>query len=214
MRNLLFILFILCAACNKPQPDAAANSERPQAPQSTQESITKPDTADFATAFEDFLTALQTSDTASINLFIHPKYGLWIIEQSGAMPKMTHVTVISDFKRTYRSRSFFTVAEEVKTCNLTAEVWPAFDCGEMNYEAGKSGYSKDGCFVAGPAKFRQSGYWYYASLSDAEVDRIKTTLPHVQKSVLHTATSFEFHFGFADGNWYLLFAKLIYPCSA
>lgn len=214
MKNLLFILFILCAACNKPQPDAAANSERPETSQTNQQSITNPDTAAFGTTFTDFLAALQTSDTASINQFIHPKYGLWIIEQPGAMPKMTHVTVISDFKREYQNKSFFTIAEEVKTCHLTAEVWPAFDCGEMNYEAGKSGYSKDGCFVAGPAKFRQSGYWDYASLSDTEITRIKTALPHIQKSVLHTATSFEFHFGYIDGSWRLLFTKLIYPCSA
>lgn len=170
------------------------------------------DSVSFELAFEAFFTALQTADTATFNQFIHPVLGLWVIEQPGAVPHITHVQHISDFKRQYQDKAFFTVAEEVKQCDLQQEPWPAFDCAGM--EDGKSGYSKDGCFVERPDKFRESGYWNYASLSEAEVRSIEKELPLVQKSVLHTNTSFEFHFGFVDGHWRLLFAKLIHPCSA
>ncbi|MCP2043319.1 hypothetical protein [Pontibacter sp. HSC-36F09] len=172
------------------------------------------DSVSFGQAFALFMTALQASDTTTLNLFIHPDHGLWIIEQPGAMPRMTRITDIRDFKREYQDRSFFTIRDEVKTCDLREEAWPTFDCADLDYDKGQSGYSKDGCFVSDPAKFQKSGYWDYASLSEAEIKQIKATLPLLQRSVLHTATSFEFHFGHVDGQWLLLFAKLIYPCSA
>ncbi len=172
------------------------------------------DTTSFEVAFQAFFSALQASDTTAINQFIHPKYGLWIIEQPGALPRMTQVSNIKAFKREYQSRSFFTVAQEVQSCELHEEPFPKFDCADMNYEAGKTGFSKDGCFVWKPEKFQKSGYWNYASLSPDQIESIKATLPLLQRSVLHTRTSFEFHFGYADGSWRLFFAKLIYPCSA
>ncbi|MFD2248389.1 hypothetical protein [Pontibacter ruber] len=172
------------------------------------------DTSEFKAAFKEFFAALQASDTSRLDQFIHPKYGLWIIEQPGALPRMTHVTDISSFRREYQDRSFFTVKDEVTACDLKEEVWPTFDCADVDYEAGKSGYSKDGCFLWQPGKFQKSGYWDYASLSATEIQRIKATLPLLKRSVLHTATSFEFHFGYIDGQWRLLFTKLIYPCSA
>jgi hypothetical protein len=172
------------------------------------------DTVSFEVAFEQFWSALQAKDTVRLNQFISPEQGLWLIEQPGAMPKMTQVTDIRSFGREYRNRSFFTIAEEVKECDLSEEPFPTFDCADMNYDMGQSGYSKDGCFVWQPEKFQKSGYWDYASLTDPEIEKIKDALPLVQKSVLHTATSFEFHFGYVNQQWRLLFAKLIYPCSA
>lgn len=172
------------------------------------------DTIAFEEAFSLFFAALQTSDTTTLNRFIAPSHGLWVIEQPGAMPKMTRVTDIRHFRREFEGRSFFTVRNEVKDCYLEEAEWPTFDCADMDYDKGRSGYSKDGCFVWHPGKFTNSGYWNYASLSESEIQTIKESLPFVQRSVLHTATSFEFHFGFIDGHWRLLFSKLIYPCSA
>jgi hypothetical protein len=172
------------------------------------------DTISFDVAFAQFWSALQAKDTVRLNQFISPAQGLWLIEQPGALPKMTQVTDIRSFGREYQNRSFFTIAEEVKECDLSEEPFPTFDCADMNYDMGQSGYSKEGCFVWQPDKFQKSGYWDYASLSDPEIEKIKATLPLVQKSVLHTATSFEFHFGYVNQQWRLLFAKLIYPCSA
>ena len=223
MKNLLilFSLLFLLNACtsetsNSGTPvDAGADKvEGISGNEQTQVKIGSPDSTDFKTAFNNFFQALQTADTATINQFIHPKYGLWFIEQPGAVPKMTYVTDITEFKREYQDRSFFTVAEEMKACDLQEESFPTFDCADMDYEAGESGYSKEGCFVWKPDKFQKSGYWNYASLPMKEIKRIQTTLPRVQKSVLHTNTSFEFHFGYIEGHWRLLFAKLIYPCSA
>ncbi|WP_242927909.1 hypothetical protein [Pontibacter vulgaris] len=215
------VLWLTITSCNtdtkitdKTQPDKSTDSLEAVQEEPLRQKSATPDTLAFVISFKQFFTALQAADTATINQFIHPKYGLWVIEQPGALPKMTHVTSITDFKREYQDRSFFTVREEVKACDLKEEVWPTFDCADMDYDKKTSGFSKDGCFVSGPGKFPKTGYWDYASLSEAEIESIKSTLPLVQKSVLHTATSFEFHFGYIDGHWRLLFTKLIYPCSA
>lgn len=219
LASLVSLLWL--AACGyKEQNMATAELEKEKRLEEVQEehqrrnNIPGQDSIRFESAFGQFLQALQNSDTTSLNQFIHPDFGIWIIEQPGALPKMTHVTDIRSFKREFKGRSFFTVREEVTECDLKEEVWPSFDCADMDYDKGQSGYSKEGCFAWQPDKFQKSGYWDYASLSDTEIDRVKSSLPLLQKSVLHTPTSFEFHFGHVGGQWRLLFAKLIHPCSA
>ncbi|MHA6246896.1 hypothetical protein ACXYMU_03090 [Pontibacter sp. CAU 1760] len=210
----------LCACGEQNQTEHTRSIDDTDSLQAVQdESVRKgsqqlPDTALFRQAFNQFFHALQTADTTLLNQFIHPEQGVWLIEQPGAMPKMTHVRDLRNFKREYQDRSFFTVAKEMQVCRLKQEPFPTFDCGDMDYEKGQSGYSKEGCFAWKPDKFQKSGYWDYASLSPDQLQHIHALLPHLQRSVLHTDTSFEFHFGYLDGSWYLLFAKLIYPCSA
>jgi len=217
--HLLLLCCVLSSACSSKKQETGGtgthlNSGGTDSLEALQEEPVRSDTVNFQDAFEHFFAALQAADTAALNQFIHPELGVWLIEQPGAVPKMTHVTDISAFKREYQERSFFTIAEEVKACDLSEEPFPTFDCADMNYEAGATGYSKDGCFVWKPDKFHKSGYWNYASLTPSQIEQIKATLPLVRRSVLHTNTSFEFHFGYLDQQWRLLFAKLIYPCSA
>ncbi|MEJ8803193.1 hypothetical protein [Pontibacter sp. H249] len=216
MQNFSFILLLvllICTACSTEQATSTTDgAPESAAPDST---FTKPDTSsttDFHAAFARFFEDLHNADTAGLNQFIHPKYGLWLIEQPGAMPKMTQVFQIQKFGREYKNRSFFTIAPEIEQCKLVEEAFPSFDCADM--EGGKTGYSKDGCFIWNADKFKKSGYWDYANLSANQIKSIKDTLPLVQKSVLHTKTSFEFHFGYIEGQWHLLFARIIYPCSA
>ena len=217
--HLLLLLCMLAIACTSKKQETSGSGSRLSSTESDslealQEEPVKNDTTDFKDAFKQFFTALQVADTVALNQFIYPEVGVWLIEQPGALPKMTHVTDIRAFKREYQGRSFFTVAEEVKACDLSEEPFPTFDCADVNYEAAETGFSKDGCFVWKPDKFQKSGYWDYASLTPSQIGQIRATLPLVRRSVLHTNTSFEFHFGYIDQRWRLLFAKLIYPCSA
>ncbi len=206
--NILLIILITTACTSQQQNEKEASTTL----NSEAEKVKAADK--FQYAFNQFFGALHKSDTVALNKFIHPGYGLWVIEQPGALPKMTQVFDIRKFGREYQNRSFFTVASEVKQCDLSKEPLPTFDCGDMDYDAGKSGYSKDGCFAWEADKFKKTGYWDYASLTQEQIQSINAILPLVQQTVLHTDTSFEFHFGKIENQWYLLFAKLIYPCSA
>jgi hypothetical protein len=214
MQKSLIILFVclLVSSCNSGSSDY--NHKAYSDPHNDLSVTSASDTANFKVAFDKLFYALQQADTTLFNQFIHPEHGLWVIEQPGALPKMTHITKIQKFKREYQDRSFFTIAQDVQKCDLTEGPFPKFDCGDMNYDLGKTGYSKDGCFVGKADKFKSSGYWNYASLPDNKIQQIKNTLPLVNRSVLHTQSSYEFHFGYTNKQWHLLFAKIIYPCSA
>ena len=213
VRPIAALFLLLLFSCNTERPTSTTEqtSQHP-APDSALAIPQTSATTDFHAAFARFFEELHNADTAGLNQFIHPKYGLWIIEQPGAVPKMTQVFEIQKFGREYKNRSFFTIASEVQQCKLTEEAFPSFDCADM--EGDKTGYSKDGCFVWDAEKFKKSGYWDYAGLSAEQLQRIQETLPLVQRSVLHTRSSFEFHFGYLEGQWHLLFAKIIHPCSA
>ncbi|WP_187261078.1 hypothetical protein [Pontibacter beigongshangensis] len=171
-----------------------------------------PDTMSFVTAFSHFYDALQASDTLKLQQHLDPEKGLWIIEQPGAMPKMTYVQDLTRFRRDFQQRSFFSIKNELTTCELELEPFPAFDCGAM--DQGSSGYAKDGCFASDASALRQSGIWDHASLSEAELRQVQAMLPLLQHSVLHTASSYRFHFGFDKGRWYVYFIDLRIPCSA
>ncbi|MDX5346210.1 MAG: hypothetical protein LPK19_03095, partial [Hymenobacteraceae bacterium] len=101
------------------------------------------DTLSFEIAGQQFFQAVQVSDTTALNQFIHPQLGLWIAEQPGAVPRFTHVKQIQDFKREYQQRPFFTINQELKTCELQKSQFPKFDCAEM--DNGRTGYARDGC---------------------------------------------------------------------
>lgn len=212
MRHLISVLSFVALLYSCGTNQTAEHENTTTSPPTQNLTTHTSDTADFKQAFGDFFAALQHSDTAALNQFIHPEHGLWVIEQPGALPKITQVQRIQTFKRVFKDRSFFSVAQEVAQCELSEEKLPSFDCAAM--EGGNTGFAKDGCFVWDAANFKESGYWNYASLTQNQLQSIHNALPLVQKTVLHTASSFEFHFGYLDGQWYLLFAKLIYPCSA
>lgn len=167
----------------------------------------------FEKAFLDFQLAVFNEDAQAVNAFIDPEKGVYIIENPGAMPKMTLVKDIWNFKRTFQDQSFFTIKERLQNCKLKDEPLPTFNCAGENPN-NNAGYSKEGCFVADAAVFRKSEYHKYASLPQNEIENIEATLPLVQKTVLQTASSYKFHFGKINGKWRILFIDLMIPCSA
>ncbi|TXK20946.1 hypothetical protein FVR03_23915 [Pontibacter qinzhouensis] len=228
-KHLLYHLLLLCcvvayiSACNNPDSSTRKGSATPPATPDSLEALQEEhqrksntpgtDTMSFATAFSHFFDALQASDTLTLQHYIDPENGLWVIEQPGAMPKMTHVQDLKTFRREYQQRSFFTIKTELPTCELQQEPFPNFDCAAM--DQGRSGYTKDGCFASPDATaFQKTNIWDHASLTGTELRQVHATLPLLHHSVLHTQSSFRFHFGFSKGRWHLYFADLRIPCSA
>jgi len=166
----------------------------------------------FNKNFQEFQSAVYNEDADGVNLFIDQNLGVYIIENPGAMPKMTLVKDIRNFKREFQGRSFFTIKEMLQSCQLKEEELPTFNCEGQT--AGNTGYSKEGCFAADAAEFRKNEIYKYASLPEAEMKKIEDTLPFVQTTVVQTSSSYRFHFGFLNGTWKVLFIDLRIPCSA
>ena len=166
----------------------------------------------FNKAFQEFQSAVYNEDAEGLNQFIDQDRGLYMIENPGAMPRMTLVKDIRNFQREFQQRSFFTIKEQLKSCQLKEEELPTFNCEGAT--AGNTGYSKEGCFAADAEEFRQNEIYKYASLPEQEIKNIVASLPIVQKTVVQTSSSYRFHFGFINGAWKVLFIDLRIPCSA
>jgi hypothetical protein len=212
IRHLLYLLPALLFACH------GSDQIENRGTFGEEQTLDKPatDTLSAKTAFFSFFNDLQSAvyneDADTFNHFIDQEHGLYIIENPGAMPRMTLVKDISNFKREFQDQSFFTIKIRLQTCQLQEESLPTFNCEGQT--AGNSGYSKEGCFVADANAFRETEIYKFAGLSEDEQNHIKKMLPLVQKTVLQTSSSYQFHFGQLNGKWKVLFIDLRVPCSA
>ncbi|GHA74498.1 hypothetical protein [Pontibacter akesuensis] len=172
------------------------------------------DTANFQEAFNQFFSALQAGDTAALNSFVAEKAGVWLIEQPGAVPAYTHFSSIQAVKRSYRQLPFTSINQQVQQCQLQQrQTLPSFDCANM--DQGSTGFAEDGCFYTTATEdFRNTDMWKYASLTKEQATQVQQLQQQVDVTVLHTASSYRFHFGYRNGRWHLLFADLRVPCSA
>ena len=204
MRVILLLLlitgtFISC----KPQNQQVFSSSTPTFSANT----------NFKNVFASFLADIQTENAEDFNQYIHPEYKLYILEQPGAVPQFTKVADIGLFKRHFGSKPFFSIKQELSACPLQVEAaLPTFNCeGQANNPAG---YSKQGCFVSDAQLFKNNPAHLYAGLPNAEKQQIANIKTLLTKTVLHTVTGYQFHWGNIQGKWYVLFIQLITPCSA
>ncbi|MBK0401675.1 hypothetical protein I5M27_01680 [Adhaeribacter sp. BT258] len=221
IRYLFFLLPALLLACegsdqienrSQDQESTAAKSPPGHDEIDGRDTIRAKAQSEFVTFFTQFQTAVYNEDADAFNHFMDSERGVYIIENPGAMPKMTLVKDIRNFKRDFQQQSFFTIKDGLQSCKLKEETLPTFNCEGQT--GGNTGYSKEGCFVADAEAFRKTEMHKYASLPENELKNIEKTLPLVQKTVVQTATSYQFHFGQINGKWKVLFIDLRIPCSA
>jgi hypothetical protein len=221
IRTLLFLLPALLFACdgsdqieNRSKDEEVVTVETPLGHDEIdgRDTVKTKTPSEFATFFTQFQTAVYNEDADAFNHFIDSERGVYIIENPGALPKMTLVKDIRSFKRAFQQQSFFTIKTGLQSCKLKEETLPTFNCEGQT--GNNSGYSKEGCFVADADAFRKTDMHRYANLPENELKSIDATLPLVQKTVLQTATSYKFHFGKINGKWKVLFIDLRIPCSA
>lgn len=221
MKQLLFpcLLLILLAGgtgCGSRRPTEVSQAAGfpPQSPEKkAQPEMASGDTAAFRTFFMRFFRVIQQQDAEQFNQFIHPAHGLYIFEQPGAVPHFTAVRDITQFKRHFQDRPFFSIRQDLEHCDLQqVEALPSLDC--QGEEGNPAGYERTGCFLTDGTAFRQNEAYQYAPQPEEEKQQVKEVLPLVEKTVLHTASTHKFHFGYLDGRWYLLFIDLMVPCSA
>ncbi|WP_303312202.1 hypothetical protein [Hymenobacter sp. BT730] len=198
------------------QPTTASTSPTAATPprQETKPATPLPDTTLLA-AWQQFDQAIRAHDTLALQRLLDPAVGLWVLEQPGAMPRVTHVAHVRDFRRDYQSLPLFSLAEQLMTCStpLVVKQLPAFDCGMQTDTT--SGYARDGCFVSSAAEFRRLDVWPYATVVGGTAAEGQGAQRRAMRTILQTRFSFKFHFAkSADGTWRLVFLDLRIPCSA
>ena len=191
-----------------PKPDSAAGrTENPVMP------------ADSSVAGAWLLLegALRSHDAAVLNQLIDPEFGLWVLEQPGAVPLVTRVAEVGAFRRAHQNLPLFSLDEQLMTCPQLRVVpqLPVADCGLQTRQ--NAGFAQPGCFTGPATAFRSLEFWASATVKGGTAAQGKAAQGRTGRTVLQTRTGFRFHFAKSagvGGRWRLIFIDLREPCIA
>jgi len=175
MRNLFFFVLICLSigviSCrNNKKEDKAVKIAQDSIPLDT---ISKPDTIEKEVKKEDTETleevlekiakAYTDQDSKTINNYIHPKLGLYIIYRPGALDSYVHQSNFNFSKPVPEYHSYEKLSYKGP---LKAEKLPAFDCGTMKWD--KLGFFYDK--KSRPNELSQTAK-FMNEILDAKIDR-------------------------------------------
>ena len=196
------------ATDNPPKPDsAAARTENPVMPADTS----------VAGAWLLLEGALRGHDAEVLNQLIDPEFGLWILEQPGAMPLVTRVAEVGAFRRAHQNLPLFSLDKQLMACLQLRDVQllPEADCGLQTKQ--NAGFAQQGCFAGPATAFRSLEFWASATVKGGTAAQGKAAQGRTGRTVLQTRTGFRFHFAKSagvGGRWRLIFIDLREPCIA
>jgi hypothetical protein len=164
------------------------------------------DISQFNWIYSAFALAAADGNDSAFNVFINPKYGLWVIHSNGALPQFTHISKVAEYKNIKGKGLIPIVFWDIKRAPKE-ETLPVVDCSKQGF------YSKQGCYSQEQNTFLEEKMWLNAGLNadqDKEVAQLATT---ITRTVLDTFT-FKYYFSLIDGSWYLTFIDIRKPCEA
>jgi hypothetical protein len=205
--NLFRILFVVATlilfSCNTSDNHTSENHNK--VTDSEIRESTTPE--DFREVYTDFFTAVKDVNENRFNEYIHPATGLFIIQQDGAMPSLTHITDIAKFKRSYDKKHFFAFNMDVIGVELIEQELPNMNCEEFD------GYDKQGCFTQQINKLAGTKFWEFIETSPDVKSKCESAANTIKWTVINTA-NYGYYFSQIDGKWYITFIDMRQPCSA
>lgn len=227
MRKLLFFVLIALSAgitsCrNNKKEDKAIRIAQDSIPLDT---VSKPDTLQKEPKKEDIETveevleniakAYTEQDGKTINNYIHPKLGIYIIYRPGALDSYVHQNSFSFSKPVpeYHSYEKISYKGPLKSGKL-----PAFDCGTMKWD--KSGFYYDK--KSRPNELSQTARFMNeildAKISSSELQRLKNMEARSYRAIMTSSDTEEplvFHVTKEGGKWYITVIDRAYAgCDA
>lgn len=199
------LLFTIITSILNCTPSASNNSKSDKLV--VNDSISKPtEKIDFLAIYQKMITAIKTKDTLAFNQLIYANYGLYIIENTGAMPEITKIYKINKYKSKITQQGFFNLPFNAINLLPTEEILPKVICeAEV--------YNKQGCFYAQINPLKESELFNYAQLNEKEAQALQYVANTVQITVINTSNH-TFYFSFIDNAWWLSFIDLRTPCEA
>lgn len=162
---------------------------------------------DFREVYTDFFTAVKDANENRFNDYIHPQTGLFIIEQNGALPSVSHIFDISKFKRSYDNKHFFAFNTDVIGVELIEQELPKINCEEYD------GYDKQGCFTQEINRLAATKFWDFIDDNSEIKSKCEKAVNTIKWSVINTA-NYGYYFSQINGKWYITFIDMRQPCSA
>lgn len=228
---LPYATVLLLAACDTKNPNGMpdqpaahstvqarpATAPKPDSAAARTENAVMPSDTSVAGAWLLLEGALRGHDAQVLNQLIDPEFGLWILEQPGAVPTVTRIAEVGAFHRAYQGRPLFSLDKQLMSCPQlqVLKLLPEADCGlqtKLN-----AGFKQQGCFSGPATAFRGLDFWPNATVEGGTAAQGKAAQGRTVRSVLQTRTGFRFHFAKsagAGGRWKLIFIDLREPCIA
>lgn len=173
-----------------------------------------PDTIpDFKTMAENFINSFNKKDSVALNKYIHPDYGIAVLDNPGAFHSLTTFTTFSESgsqDAIFNSQYLLDMKIE---CNLEYGNIPKFSCDDNNWD-------KEGCFFTDNVKLN------LVKIHDALIEYLlieentdyRTSLIYIEditKYGIYSTDSFiGFYFGYVNNQWYIFCIDKVSPCSA
>lgn len=224
-------LALLLAACDAKNPNGMPDEPTGQGPmQAAPDNPPKPDSAAVRTenpvmpadtsvagAWLLLEGALRGHDAAVLNQLIDPEFGLWVLEQPGAVPLVTRVAGVEAYRRAHQNLPLFSLDKQLMACPQLRVVpqLPEADCGLQTEQ--NAGFAESGCFAGPATAFRGMELWASATVKGGTAAQGQAAQGRAVRTVLQTRTGFRFHFAKsagAGGRWRLIFIDLREPCVA
>lgn len=193
IKNTIAILIILIFSCK--ENNTTANKDKLLSNE------------DFASVYNNFFTSIIENNDITFDKFIHPKYGLYIITSSGALPEIKHLKSISEFKNK-DGKSFFSLDKEYIGTGVIYNKLPKIDCDKKKAPF----YDKEGAFTQDTNLLKNSEIWKFINASNEEKKQIEAAIYTIRKTVVNTA-NYVYYFSLIDGYWYISFIDMRQPCT-
>jgi len=200
------ISFVACSEAS--QNDNNIQEQQQETIDTSIANVTKEqvDTTSFLQFYQQLVAAIETKNAAAFNQLFYKDYGLYIIESSGAMPQVSKVYTIEQYKTTGTAQGFFDLQFDSLSLMPAEEQLPKVVCEKNNYD-------KQGCFQENINPLKDSEIWNYASLNEKEVQAIQFRSETIKITVVNTY-NYTFYFSQINGSWQLSFIDLRIPCTA
>lgn len=207
---IIFLVFVACSETTQSdnntqeqQQDTIVNAADTLI---TDEAKKQADTISFLQFYQQLVAAIETKNEAAFNQLFYKDYGLYIIESSGAMPEVSKVYEIENYKSSATKQGFFSLPFDSLSLMPIKEKLPKVVCESNNY-------NKQGCFQENINPLEDSEIWHYANLNEKEVQAIQFISETIKITVVNTY-NYTFYFSQINGSWQLSFIDLRIPCTA
>ncbi len=160
----------------------------------------------FEWMYSGFMDAATGGGDTKFDVFIHPKFGLWIIHSEGAAPQFTHVMKINEYLNS-KGLEIIPIDRESMMTAPKDEALPVVDCNSKDF------YSKPGCYTQQQNVFAEEKIWKYAGLNPDEEKDVEQLAKTITRTVVNTE-NYRYYFSLIDGAWYLTFIDVRKPCEA